>query len=85
MEEGSVSRRTLKTWQGELLLAEVTKKDVSGMKKCEPKQRLRTVICVWEVTFEQGPGLYIKDRIRETGERKIRNSLSITIRSAWRL
>lgn len=33
MEEGSISRRTVKTWQGELLLAEVTKKDASGMKK----------------------------------------------------
>ena len=55
--------------QGELLLAEVTKKDVSGMKKCEPEQKHRIVICVWEVTFEQGPGLCIEDRIRETDER----------------
>ena len=71
--------------QGELLLAEVTKKDVSGMKKCEPEQKHRIVICVWQVTFEQGPGLCIEDRIRETDERKIRNPLSITLRSAWRL
>lgn len=71
--------------QGELLLAEVTKEDVSGMKKCEPKQKHRIVICVWEVTFEQGLGLYIEDRIRETDERTIRNPLSITLRSAWRL
>lgn len=85
MEEGSISRRTVETWKGELLLAGVTKKDVSGMKKCEPKQRHRILIHVWEVTFEQGPGLCIEDRIRETGERKIRNPLSISLRSAWRL
>lgn len=53
--------------------------------KCEPKQRHRILIHVWEVTFEQGPGLCIEDRIRETGERKIRNPLSISLRSAWRL
>lgn len=40
MEEGSISRRTVKTWQGELLLAEVTKKDVSGMKKSNRDIRL---------------------------------------------
>lgn len=46
MEEGSISRRTVETWKGELLLAGVTKKGISGMKKCEPKQRHRILIHV---------------------------------------
>lgn len=38
IDGGSVSRGTLKTGQGELPLAEVTKEDISGVNKFEPKQ-----------------------------------------------
>ena len=85
MEEGSISRGTMRTWQRKLFLAEVTKEDISGMKKFEPKQRDRMVVCVWEVMFERGLGLYIEDRIRETDEREIGNPSRSTLRSSRKL
>lgn len=85
MEEGNIPRGTMRTWQRKLLLAEVTKEHISGMKKSEPRQRDRMVVCVWEVMFERGLGSRIEDRIRETDEREIRNPLRSTLRSARNL
>lgn len=42
-----------------------------GMSILEPKQRDQIVVHIWELMFEQGLGLCLKGRIRETEEREV--------------
>lgn len=45
IREGSGS---MKSGKGDFLLPEITKEDVSVLNKFEPKQKERSVICIWE-------------------------------------